>query len=266
MRDVLESVESLPESSRLMAQHLHKTQRSGSAGVFLCARAEAQGIPRVVIMKAEHQEGMRLRQTVGANGQVVFEAEHLNELILGRKAQVFKIALAWVTPESGNLVGLMVDRQNGFGYADYFLNQFLGFELVHQAEKLVEEFVKSMTSHINTSNYETEKKARYLSALAAVLESPAPNLNPTSFVRDFIDPVDRAAVASSLPFQVSNMEFRKDTTLVHSLIGGLRVTTDNGVVIQANADAVETGKIEVAEDRVIVHGTPSTFGLGRAPR
>lgn len=266
MRDVLASEGALPEASRGMAQHLHRTQRGGSAGVFLCSRAEAQGTTRVVIMKAEHQEGMRLRQSVGANGEVVFEAEHLNELILGRRAQVFKIALGWISPETGNLVGLMVDRQNGFGYADYFLDLFLGFELVHQAEKLVEDFVKSMTSHINTSNYEMEKKARYLSALAAVLESPTPTLNPASFVRDFIDPADRAAVASSLPTQVSNMEFRKDTTLVHSLIGGLRVTTDNGVVIQANADAVQTGKVEVADDRVIVHGTPSTFGLGRAPK
>lgn len=266
MRDILASPDALAESSRAMAEHLHRTQRGGSAGVFLCARAEAQGVTRVVIMKAEHQEGMRLKQTIGENGEVVFEAEHLNELILGRKAQVFKIALAWISPESGNLVGLMVDRQNGFGYADYFLDLFLGFELVHQAEKLVEDFVKSMSAHINASNYEMEKKARYLGALAAVLESPTPSLNPASFIRDFIDPADRAAVSASMPIQVSNMEFRKDTTLVHALIGGLRVTTDNGVVIQANADAVETGKIEVAEDKVIVHGSPSSFGLGRAPR
>lgn len=266
MRDVLTSIDSLPESSRSMAHHLHRSQRAGSAGVFLCAHAEAQGIPRVVIMKAEHQEGMRLRQTVGENGEVIFEAEHLNELILGRRAQVFKIALAWNSPDTGNLVGLMVDRQNGHGFADYFLDQFLGFELVHPAEKLVETFVTSLTRHINTSQYEPEKKARYLGALAAVLESPAPTLNPTSFISTFIDRPDRDAVVSDLPTQVANLEFQKDTTLVQNMIGGLRVTTDSGVDIRASANAVDSGTIEVADDRVIVHGAPSNFGLGRAPR
>lgn len=266
MRDVLGDVGCLPESSRQMAEHLHKTQARGSAGVFLAAHAEADGITRVVIMKAEHQEGMRLKQTVDERGVVAFEAEHLNELILGRKAQVFKIALAWLRPGSDDLVGLMVDRQNGAGFAEYFLDQFLGFELVHQAEKLVEDFVKSLTSHINVAPYEIDKKARYLGALAAVLESPAPNLNPQAFIRDFIDPNDRSEVASALPAQVGNLEFPKDTTLVSSMIGGLRFKMENGVEIRANANAVETGEVEVTEDRVTVYGSPSAFGLGRPPR
>lgn len=266
MRDVLASEDALPESSRAMAQHLHKTQRGGSAGVFLCARAEAAGITRVVIMKAEHQEGMQLQQKVSSNGEIYFEAKHLDELILGRKAQVFKIALGWIDPTSGNLVGLMVDRQNGSGYADYFLDGYLGFELVHQAEKLVERFVTSVTSHINSANYAPDKKARYLGALAAVLESPAPKLSPANFVRDFIDVADRDAVVSSLPMQVSNMEFPKDTTLVKALVGGLRLATENGVIIQASADAVDSGAVEVAEDHVVVRGVPSSFNLGRAPR
>lgn len=264
LRGVLETPDLLIENSAVMARHLHATQPGGaSAGIFLCARAVADGTPRMVLMKAEHSEGVRLQQVVDANGHVAFVVEHLNELILGQKAQVYKIALVWLN-EEGQLTGLMVDRQNGVGYAEYFL-QYLGFDLVHQAEKLVLEFTKSMTTHINTSDYPPEKKARYLSALATVLQSPTQHLNPAAFIRDFVDPEDRHSAHASLPTQVANLVFRKDTTLVHHLIGGLKLSTDNGVTISASASAIESGVVEVRDEEIVVHAPASGYKLGKAP-
>jgi hypothetical protein len=264
LRGVLENPDLLIENSAAMARHLHATQPGGaSAGIFLCARAVADGVDRIVLMKAEHSEGMRLQQVVDTNGQVTFVAEHLNELILGQKAQVYKIALVWLNG-ADQLVGLMVDRQNGVGYAEYFL-QYLGFDLVHQAEKLVLEFTQGMTSHINGSDYSPEKKGRYLSALAAVLQSPNQRLNPGAFIREFIDPEDRHAAHASLPTQVANMDFRKDTTLVHHLIGGLKLSTDNGVTISASASAIESGVVEVKDEEIVVHAPASGYKLGKAP-
>jgi len=264
LREVLETPDLLVENSAAMARHLHASQPGGaSAGIFMCARAVADGIDRMVLMKAEHSEGMRLQQVIDENGEVAFVAEHLNELILGQKAQVYKIALVWMN-DSDRLTGLMVDRQNGVGYAEYFLN-YLGFDLVHQAEKLVQEFTKGMTTHINTSDYSPEKKGRYLSALAAVLQSPSPRLNPGAFIREFIDPEDRHLAHASLPTQVANMEFRKDTTLVHNLIGGLKLSTDNGVTISASSSAIESGVIEVNDEEIVVHAPASGYKLGKAP-
>ena len=257
----------LERASQEMAQHLYATQwGSASAGVFLCSLAQADSIDRLVIMKAEHQEGVRLRQTTRDDGTIEFAVEHLNELILGRAAQVYKIALIWIDPASDRLVGLMVDRQNGHGYADYFLSGYLGFELVHQAEVLTQEFVRAVSKFLNSNSLGAEKKIRYGGAVAAVLESPRPNLNPGDFIRDFIDREDRDELRALMPTQVAGFEFRKDVTLVSNMIGGLKVSTDNGVTVQASSGAIEAGTIEVEEHRIVINGDPVSYNLSKPPR
>lgn len=267
VRAVLRDNSQLGVASQRMAEHLHKSQSaSASAGVFLCALARTEGLNRIVIMKAEHQEGVRLRQSLAADGEVTFEVEHLDELILGRAAQVYKIALLWIDPSSDHLHGLMVDRQNGFGYADYFLSEYLGFELVHQAEVLTKDFVDAFSKYLRSPNLSPEKKVRYGGAVAAVLESPSANLNPSSFIRDFIDAEDRDEARSLIPAQVLGNEFRKDVTLVRSQIGGMRVSTGNGVTVQASSQAIEAGTIEIEPQRIVINGEPVSYNLSRAPK
>ncbi|WP_341940357.1 nucleoid-associated protein [Microbacterium sp. LWH10-1.2] len=266
-RSVLQDPSQLQLASQRMAAHLHAAQGgSASAGVFLCSLARADSIDRLIIMKAEHQEGVRLRQTVDDDGVISFEVEHLDELILGRAAQVYKIALLWISPTSDRLTGLMVDRQNGQGYADYFLDRYLGFELVHQAEKLTEDFVKSMGRFLKSSSLSDEKKLRYGGAIAAVLESPTPSLNASNFVRDFIDREDRDELIALLPQQVLANEFRKDTTLVSSAIGGLRVRTQHGVIIQASTGAIDSGLVEVSDTSIVINDNPESYDLSKGPR
>lgn len=266
-RSVLLDHAQLETASQRMAEHLHASQGgSASAGVFLCSLARADSIDRLIIMKAEHQEGVRLRQTVASDGVVSFEVEHLDELILGRAAQVYKIALLWINPTTDRLMGLMVDRQNGQGFADYFLDVYLGFELVHQAEKLTEDFVKSVSRFLKSASLSDEKKLRYGGAIAAVLESPTPNLNASNFVREFIDREDRDELRALIPQQVLANEFRKDTTLVASSIGGLRVRTAHGVLIQASSDAIDSGMVEVSESNVVINDNPESYDLSKRPR
>lgn len=261
----------LPEHSRQIATHLHKVQSgSGSAGVFLTAIAEAGGLTRLVIMKAEHQEGVRLRQTLD-EGEVAFEVEHLQELILGRASRVYKIALLWIEPSTDRLIGLMVDRQNGAAYADYFLDLFLGFQLVHQAEVLTKDFVDGLTKFINSSDVPEEKRLRYSTAAVAVLESPQPRVNTAQFITDFIDREDRDTLKNLLPASVASMDFRKDTTLVRAQIGGLKLSTDTGVTVQASQEALANGTVRVEPDaeggpRIVVQGETGRFDLSTPPR
>lgn len=266
-RSVLADHGQLETASQRMAEHLHASQGgSASAGVFLCSLARADSIDRLIIMKAEHQEGVRLRQTIDEDGVISFEVEHLNELILGRAAQVYKIALLWINPTTDRLMGLMVDRQNGQGYADYFLDNYLGFELVHQAEKLTEDFVKSMGRFLKSTTLSDEKKLRYGGAIAAVLESPTPTLNASKFIHDFIDRDDRDELRALLPYQVLASEFRKDTTLVASSVGGLRVRTEHGVIIQASSSAIDSGMVEVSETSIVINDNPERYDLAKGSR
>lgn len=270
-RDILADVSNLAPHSKEIARHLHASQSgSGSAGVFMASIAESGGVTRLVIMKVEHQEGVQLRHT-GTGDDIVFEVEHLQDLILGQNSRVFKIALLWTDPANGRLVGVMVDRQNGVAFADYFLSEFLGFELVHQAEVMTQEFVKGLTTFLNSNLVPEDKKIRYGAAAVAVLESPQTRLNPKAFITQFIEPEDRDVLRAILPHNVATQDFRKDIRLVSSQIGGLKMSTNTGVTLQATQDALSDGTIEVdASDpndpRIIVRGTPEGFKLSKPPR
>ncbi|MEV8254966.1 nucleoid-associated protein [Rhodoglobus sp. NPDC076762] len=271
VREIIADGALLPAHSRNIADWMHKTQGGGSsAGVFLAATAVSAGLDRFVIMKAEHQEGVRLNHS-GAGDDVVFEVQHLTELIMGQNSQVYKIAVMWIDPNSDLLVGRMVDKQNGVGYADFFLSEFLGCELTHQAEVLTQRFVKGLGKFLNSPTLNEEKKLRYAAAIVSVLESPASKLKPTQFLRDFIEREDRDLAAEFIGAQIASMEFRKDVTLVRGQIGGLKVHTTSDVTISASSDAMNDGTIKLEPDspegpRIIVKGAPDGYQLSSKPK
>lgn len=269
-REILSDNSRLPAHSKEVVTHLHASQSgAGSAGVFIASLAEAGGLKRLVLMKAEHQEGVQLRHS-GTGDDIVFEVEHLQELILGRNSRVYKIALLWVDAND-HLMGLMVDRQNGAGFADYFLSEFLGFDLVHQSEVMTQAFVKGLSTFLNSDLVPEDKKIRYGAAAVAVLESPQERLNPSAFISNFIDPDDRDVLRSVLPPHVVAQDFPKDVRLVSSQIGGLRMSTDTGVNIQATQEALSDGTISVDtsvpnDPRIVIKGAPEGFRLSKPPK
>lgn len=269
VRAALENPKLLADNSKQIADWMHRKQTNGSsAGVFLAALAKASTGDRFVILKAEHQEGVRLNhETNGEN--VVFEVEHLTELIMGQNSRVYKIGLFWIDAQD-QLVGLMVDKQNGVSFADYFLQQFLGCELKHRAEVQTEEFVKAVTKFVNMPGMPEEKRTRYATAAVAVLESPSAQLTPSSFISEFLDAEDRDEFSQSLPSQIRSSTFTKDTRLVRSQIGGLKVKTSSGVTITASSEAMQNGTVVVdstSEDgpRIIVKGEADSYRLSRPP-
>ncbi len=270
VRAALNDSTQLADSSRDIADWMHKKQTNGSsAGVFMAALASSSSGPKFIILKAEHQEGVRLNhQTSG--GSVVFEVEHLSELIMGQNSRVYKIALMWVN-EDGQLVGLMVDKQNGASFADYFLQQFLGCDLTHRAEVQTEAFVKTVTAFINSPLLAEEKRTRYATAAVAVLESPAPQLNPKAFIAEFMDAEDRDSFAEMLPLQIRSSTFAKDTRLVKQNIGGLKLKTSSGVTITASSEAMQNGTVTVdsnanAGPQIVIKGTAESLQLSGPPR
>lgn len=272
VRGALTDASTLAAASRDIATHMHTVQwGSAPAGVVMASLATEAGItqPRFVILKAEHQEGVRLRHT-GEGANLEFQVEHLTELIMGQNSRVYKIAMFWLNSDD-RLVGLMVDKQNGASYADYFLEEFLGCELTHSAEKQVQSFVKALDRLVNDPNLSSEKRTRYATAAVALLESPSERVRPSQFIADFLDPEDRDAFAHSLPTTIANVDFPKDTTLVRSQIGGLRMHMNSGVTISATPDKWEDGTLVVEPDapdgpRVIVNGEPDNLRFGKPPK
>lgn len=271
VREILMDSTLLPKNSKLIAKHMHATQASASSnGVFMASIAHEDGELRFIILKAEHQEGVRLKYSM-VEEELVFEVEHLTQLIIGQNSRVYKIVMFWIKKETGRLFGVMVDMQNGSSFANYFLNDFLGCELTHRAEIQTEEFVKGLGKIVNSAQLSTEKRTRYATAAVAYLESPTTSINPSKFITDFIDPEDRDLVASDFLSEVQEQIFVKDLTLVKSHIGGLKMKISSGVTISATPQAMKDGTVKFepeAEDgpRVIVKGALEIFEMSRPPK
>lgn len=267
VKEILADGSTLPEHSRAIAEHMFQTQvGSASAGIFLASLATSNVGDCVVMLKAEHQEGVRLRHSGTAN-HVAFEVEHITELIVGKNSKVYKIAMLWVRESDGAVVGKMVDKQNGAAYADYFLDRFLGMGLRHQSEKLTRDLLESSTKHINT-DVDPDKRTRYTRALVALLESPHDEINTSQFIRTFIDPEDQDDFAAALPAPVLSA-FRKDTTLIKGRIGGMVFDLQQGAVqVRATSEAVAEGLVEVDQDneRMILKGLPENIAASKPPK
>jgi hypothetical protein len=266
VKEILADPTKLPEHSRSIAEHMFASQvGAASAGIFMASVGECGHGPCVIIMKAEHQEGVRMRHH-GAPGSVAFDVEHIGELIVGKNSKVYKIAMLWIR-DGGAVVGKMVDKQNGVAYADYFLHDFLGMDLRFNSEKLTRDLMDSATKHINAKVH-PDKKVRYTRALVALLESPNDEVNANQFLTQYIDPEDRDDFAAALPAEV-RPTFRKDTTLVKSRIGGIVLELQNGEVqVRATRNAFDNGGVEVDPDKkqVVIKGIPDDISPSGPPR
>lgn len=266
VKEVLGDPTTLPAHSRTIAEHMFASQvGAASAGIFMASVGECGHGPCVIIMKAEHQEGVRMRHH-GAPGSVSFDVEHIGELIVGKNSKVYKIAMLWVR-DDGAVVGKMVDKQNGAAYADYFLHDFLGMELRFNSEKLTRDLMDSATKHIN-ARVHPDKKVRYTRALVALLESPNDEVNTNQFLTQFVDPDDRDDFAAALPPAVLGT-FRKDTTLVKSRIGGIVLDLQNGEVqVRATRNAFDNGGVDVDAEKkqVVIKGLPDDISPSGPPK
>lgn len=265
--ELLADASRLPEHSRTIAEHMFDSQRgAASAGIVVASVGSCSAGPCIIVMKAEHQEGVRMRHH-GTPGQVSFDVEHISELIVGKNSKVYKIAMLWIREADGAVVGKMVDKQNGAGYADYFLHRFLGMQLMFDAEKLTRDLLESATRHIN-ANVAPDKRTRYTRALVAMMESPEDKLSGTQFITRFIDPEDRDDFEAALPAEVLP-NFTKDVTLVKSRIGGLVFDLQDGAVqVKATSEAVANGDVSVdtVRERVVIKGVPDNISPSGPPK
>ncbi|MHA6669603.1 nucleoid-associated protein [Homoserinimonas sp. A447] len=253
--------------SQTLAQNLYQAQTGNSpSGILIVATVVVPEGQALIIMKAEHQEGMRL-QRIGDDTTGHFDLEHLDELIVGNNSRVYKIAM--LREADGTVLGEMVDQQNGVAFADFFLAAFLGCRLADSAEIQTKHFMDSTMAYINKHVIDEEKRGRYATALVAYMSTPAETFQASEFADQFLEAEDRDVFAHSLPEHVSGAVIAKNLALVPGQGAGLRLY-GSGVVISASAIALERGAIAVTEEDgqtiVRVAGALKRYGLGAAPK
>lgn len=232
------------KASQELARALYRSQTANSpSGILVVASAKMDGREAVLLMKAEHQEGMRLRrdETTGR-----LDLEHLNELIVGHNSRIYKIALMELGDDD-TVIGQMVDQQNGVMYADFFLADFLGCQLADKAEVQTKIFMDSAIKHFNESMDDPQKAARYAGALSSYMHAPGTDFQPSVFADDYLEPEDRDDFLDAIPDAVGDNVIRKDMSLVAGKGAGVRII-GHGFTVVASNEAFETGKITVSKE------------------
>lgn len=201
VKDMLSDPASFVERSQSLAQLLHQSQTGNSpSGILIVAVVEDGSAVSLAILKAEHQEGMRLKR--GESGESDhFDLEHLNELIVGNNSRVYKIAV--LNSQSDLVSGQMVDQQNGVAFADFFLTHFLGCKLADDAEIQTKQFMEAALTFVNASVSDQALKARYAGAIVAYMQSPADTFQAAEFADQFLEVDDRDDFIAALPDAVS---------------------------------------------------------------
>ena len=268
VRKIIASPESFINASQEIALNLHRAQTGNSpSGILIVAIVEDQDTESVLIMKAEHAQGMRLRR-VETDGAGHFDLEHLNELIVGNNSRVYKIAILHEGKDAA--IGRMVDQQNGVAFAEFFMSTFLGCRLVDEAEVQTRNFLNSAMGWINKSVYDEEEKGQYATALLAYMAAPSGEFQPSEFAERFLAPERRDDFLNALPESVPDVVVKKDLALVPGRGAGMRMY-GAGVMISASADALNNGGIEIlSEDTgsttIRIRGALRKYEFGQAPK
>lgn len=232
------------EASQELAKGLFRSQTATSpSGILVVARVEKDGRDAVLLMKAEHQEGMRLQRDP-STGRL--DLEHLNELIVGQNSRIYKVALMELA-DDGTVIGQMVDQQNGAMYADFFLADFLGCQLADRAEIQTKVFMDSAMAFFNQTLADTVKGARYAGALSAYMNAPGEDFQPSVFADEFLEARDRDDFLDAIPDTVGDAVIRKDMKLIAGGGSGVRFI-GQGFTVTASNEAFESGNIDVSRD------------------
>lgn len=235
--------DSFVQASQDIAKVLYRSQTANSpSGILVVASIVRDGRNALLIMKAEHQEGMRLRRDEGSGR---LDLEHLNELIVGENSRIYKVAVMDLA-DDGSVIGQMVDQQNGVQYADFFLERFLGCQLADKAELQTKAFMESAIKHFNEGLNDPVKASRYAGALSAYMHAPAEEFQPSAFADEFLEPADRDDFLDAIPDSVGDGVIRKDFKLIAGGGSGVRIV-GHGFTVVASSEAFSSGSISVSQ-------------------
>lgn len=247
IRSVLSVPGALVSESRAIATHLSSAQPAISpGGIVVVARCSLAGVPAVLIAKLEHELGVRAQQTELANGSRTFDVQLLNDLLFTGSSKVFKVAVMMAADSDTPLVGHLVDTQAaGYGVAQYFVSEFLGCGLTQRADRLTEMFFDNAEKWLNRQA-DPEKRGRYQLALMSEMLSNVTEIAPDAFASRYLDFEDRDSFGSALASNgAPEVPFTKDTTLIQSRLGQVRVDTASGVLLAAPKERFEDGTVVV---------------------
>ena len=239
-------------ASQELAQILYQCQGGISPqGLLTVMTVTVEGRPGVAIIKLEKEEGTRV-QRKEVEGGSTFSVDHLRDLMLTGKTQVFKVGLFARPADSDEIRGLVCDKQRGSsaGVAFFFLQRFLGCRLCESPEITTSHFYEAAQRFINEDVDDPELKALYQVAVAQELSSTRTSVSPEAFANTNLETGDRAALLSRMEeADVGPGSFPKDLAIVGPALRRIQWHFQQGVVVLASPEQVGNAvQVEGLED------------------
>lgn len=238
--------------SQLLAQRLVESQRlNAKTGLLVVADAELDGMPGVLIAKVEHQEAMQAEATTLEGGVRSISIKRIPDLVFGEQSRIYKIAILQETDRNSiGVEGFLADIQNGGGFANYFLGEFLGLKLADEPEVLTERFLDKMTEAIHQSNLGAGEKMEAQAALAVDIKSNSPFVDAEAFIRNHIPFSHQQNIRSAASVRgVPMMSFTKDHKRISNRLDNLRINLGDEISLLAPPHQIGgQGQVQVVRD------------------
>lgn len=232
--------------SQKMSIYLYECQtRVNSPGLLTVIQVSIAGKPGLVILKLEKEEGIRIEQNQN-NGEVTFDVEYVDNILLSQKNKVFKAGVFYLEGNeinADNIVIYVSDNQNSryskTQVASFFLEDFLGCKLREDPNILTQRFYSETEFFINNFVDDPEKKANYYLGLFAEIRSGDNYLCPESFGDKYLDVDKKQDYLQHLnEAGVPRNKFPKNTELIKDS-NKLQMVLNSGIIIISPSEAYQ---------------------------
>jgi hypothetical protein len=246
---VFNNQEALVPASQFLAKRLFKVQdRRNPDGILVVGHGDLRGERVVTLLKLEHERGVRAERESTAEG-LVFRIVLHKDLMLTAKTKVFKAAV-FRRNKDGGLEGMIADQQVEHRAAGFFLEEFLGCQLVRDPAVSTAEYFDAAESFIGTVS-DPERKARYEMALLSQMHSSAVKVvDPVRFADEHLAPEthDHQRFLDHLNEKgVSEQRFSKDVSEIKGRIKRMAFDFDSGIKLFGAPEAIDE-HVEIESD------------------
>jgi hypothetical protein len=232
----------VPGSQAIAARLFELQNKIHSEGLLCVLRCKVGPKHALATIKLEHELGVRA-ELQGAEGELHFAIQIIDDLMLTNKTKVFKVALF---VQDGGVEACLCDNQSpDHAPAEYFLTQFLGCARVAKPEVVTQKFFQTAERFFNGLS-DAERQTRYNTALIAEMNRTAGSVSARGFARDNLEQADRRPfLAAMTDAHIPLASFHKNLDLIRNRVRRIRFSFEGDVDVSAPHERMQDKTVRV---------------------
>jgi 37-kD nucleoid-associated bacterial protein len=243
--------------SQQFAQHLFELQNGAISSGLLCVLdIAASGLPGIVLMKLEREEGARLEFT----DKRTFAMSVLDNLVLTDGTRLFKTAMFVRTgADDDDFRSTACDSQLRISASDdmaRFWLRFLGCTFTLDPRVATQRFYDSALAFINEEITDAIHKNDLYEHLQSQMKAEKRMFSPKVFIEEFVPENYHEAFREHLKRHGAPLaNFTKDASDIRGRLRRLSYRTAHGATVQVPAENAEI--VDIQSEQIIINDTLS---------